>query len=170
RLLLPAELAFRYLVISAAVHLDAQAAVRPQLPLGTKPVWGLQNAQQHRRPDRADRRNLAKPLPSLVPLALRQQLSAHCLAQRSQVVQLLIIKFSSQAHSRFIDFPEPLGPMTWAIHLLAATRDRPAAIDGLDSGHDPAQVPGDGQITAHQLLQSSQTMISVIDRLDLLPI
>ena len=31
---------------------------------------------------------------------------------------------------------------------------------------DPAEILGDGQITAHQLLQCSQTMIPVIDRLE----
>ncbi len=48
-LLLPFELAFHHMMIGAAVHLDAQTAVSPQLSLGAEAVRGLQNAQQHRR-------------------------------------------------------------------------------------------------------------------------
>src|SRR5215468_5459179 len=88
-LLLPFELAFHHMMVGAAVHLDAQTAVSPQLSLGAKPVRGLQNAQQHRRSDRTDRRNLAEPFPSPVLLALPHKLSTHFLAQRPQGIQLL---------------------------------------------------------------------------------
>src|SRR5882672_6898907 len=34
-------------VIGAALCLDAKTAVRPQLPLGSETMWGLQNAKQY---------------------------------------------------------------------------------------------------------------------------
>src|SRR6202166_2895253 len=40
-------------VIGAALCLDAKSAERPELPLAAETVRGLQNAQQHGRPDRA---------------------------------------------------------------------------------------------------------------------
>src|ERR1700687_2621772 len=76
-------------VIGAALCLDTKSAERPQLPLGAKTVWGLQNAQQHRRPDRADRRDLTEPFPGRVLLTLGEQIPPHLLAQRSQGIQVL---------------------------------------------------------------------------------
>src|SRR5262249_24522227 len=69
----------------------------------------LQNAQQHRRPDRTNRGNLAEPFPGLLFLTLGEQISAHFLAQRSQCIELLVIKFSPPAHPEFVDLAEPLG-------------------------------------------------------------
>jgi len=57
--------------------------------------------------------------------------------------------------------------MARCIDLLADTRDGPTPIDGLHPGHDPAEILGDGQITAHQFLQGSQAVVSVIDRAQL---
>jgi len=62
--------AFRHLMIGAAVPLDAETAVSPQLSFVAEALRGLHNAQQHGRPDRADRR-LMEPFPDLVLLALR---------------------------------------------------------------------------------------------------
>src|SRR5580658_8644731 len=66
-------------VIGAALCLDAKSAVGPELPLAAETVRGLQNAQQYRRPDRTNRRNLTEPFPDRMFLALRQQLPAHLL-------------------------------------------------------------------------------------------
>jgi len=68
------------------------------------------DAQQNGCPDRADRGNLAKPIPGLVFFALRQRLPPHFLAQRSQRIQLLVVKLGPPAHSRFADLPEAGGP------------------------------------------------------------
>jgi hypothetical protein len=64
------ELSVDPTVIGAALGLDAKSAETPQLPLGVKPVWGLQYAKQYGCPDRTDRRNLAEPFPGLVFLGL----------------------------------------------------------------------------------------------------
>src|SRR5215469_16709840 len=45
-LLSPLELAVLHLVIGTAASHDCETTIGPQLSLGTKPVWGLQNAQQ----------------------------------------------------------------------------------------------------------------------------
>src|SRR5262249_25646543 len=110
-LLLPFELAFHHMMIGAAVHLDAQPAVSPQLSLGAEPVCGLQNTQQDCRPDRTKRRNLREPLPDHVLLA-------------------------PSAHPRFADFPKPRATMPRAIYLLAAANNSPTAIDGLHPRHN----------------------------------
>src|SRR5215475_1223676 len=65
---------------------DGQAAISPQLPLGAKTMRRLQNAQQHRRPDWTKRGNLAEPFPSLLFLALDEQIPPHSLAQHSQCI------------------------------------------------------------------------------------
>src|SRR6266436_4397200 len=116
---------------------------------------GLQNAQQYGGPDRTDRGNLAEPFPGLVFLALRQQLPPHFLTYRPQRIELLVVKLSPPAHSRFADLPEPLGTMARCINLLAGTRNGPTAIDRLHSRHDPSEIFGDREITAHQFLQAS---------------
>src|SRR5215472_5141257 len=72
RFLFPLQLAVHHLMIGAAVPLDAETAVSPQLSFGAEAVRGLHNAEQHGRPDRTNRRNPAEPFPDLVLLALRQ--------------------------------------------------------------------------------------------------
>ena len=57
-------------VIGTAACLDGKTAVFPQRPLGAEAVRRLQDAQQHGRPDRTDRRHLAEPFPRLVFLTL----------------------------------------------------------------------------------------------------
>src|SRR5215831_9731796 len=90
----------------------------------------LQNAQQYRRPDRANGGNLTKPFPGFVLLTLREQISSYFLAQPSQRIELLVIKFRPPAHPRFGDFLEPFLAMATCINLLASTRDGPTAING----------------------------------------
>jgi hypothetical protein len=55
--------------------------------------------------------------------------------------------------------------VTWYIHFVAGTRNAPAAIQRLEPIHDPRDILGDGQITASQLFQCAQAVLSVIDRL-----
>src|ERR1700730_16917828 len=150
-------------VIGAALCLDAKSAVRPQLPLGAETMRSLQDAQQHGGADRTDRRNLAEPFPGLVFLALREQIPPHLLPHRAQRIELLVVKLRPPAHSRFRDLPEPFGTMPRCIDLLAGTRNGPTAIDRFHPRHDPYEIFGDGEITTHQFLQTSQAVFTVID-------
>src|SRR5713101_3973298 len=154
-LLCPFELSFHHPVIGAAVRLDAQPAVGPQLPLGPEAVRGLQNAQQLSRTNRADRGNLAEAFPSLVLLAFCQQIPPYFLAQQSQRIQLLVVKLGPPAHSRLADLPNPLGPMAGCIDLLAGTGNGPAAVQRLHSRHDSSKIFRNREITTHQFLQRS---------------
>jgi len=87
-----------------AIKSGVDIAADPKLSPGTclrcraftssrETVRGLQNAQQHGGSNRTDRRNLAKPLPGLVFLALNQQLQPHLLAHRPQRIELWVVKF-----------------------------------------------------------------------------
>jgi hypothetical protein len=64
----------------------------------------LQDAQQHRRPDWANRGNLAEAFSGLLFLALNEQIPPNSLAQHSQCIELLVIKFSSPPYSGLVDF------------------------------------------------------------------
>src|SRR6516162_2316706 len=88
-------------------------------------------------------------------LTLGQHILPNLLAQYSQRIQLLVIKFGPPAHPQFADLREPFFAMAWCIHLLAGAWDAPAAIDRLHPGHDPREISSNGQITPHQFLQSS---------------
>src|SRR6266851_6967278 len=157
-------------VIGTAACLDSKTAVFPQRPLGAEAVRRLQDAQQHGCPDRTERRDLAEPFPRLVFLTLGEQIPPHFLAQRSQRIELLVVKLGPPAHSQFADLREPLATMAWCIDLLAGARNTPAAIDGLHPRHDPHEIFRDGQITAHQFLQGSHAVFAVIDRLQLVQV
>ncbi len=78
-----------------------------------------------------------------------------CWRNDPQRIELLVVKLRPAAHPRFGDLRQPLGTMARCIDLLAGTRNGPTAIDGLHPGHDPGEIFGDGQITAHQFLQGS---------------
>src|ERR1700691_1126698 len=116
---------------------------------------GLQNAEQYGCPNRTDRWDLAEPFPSLVSLALGQQLPPHFLTHCPQRIELLVVKFGPPAHSRLRDLPEPVGTMARCINLFAGARNRPTPVDRLHPRHDPSEVFGDGEITALQFLQTS---------------
>jgi hypothetical protein len=60
----------------------------------------LQDAQQYRRTDRAARGDLAESSTGLLLLTLGEQIPSHSLAQHSQRIELLVVKFSSPAHPR----------------------------------------------------------------------
>src|SRR5271168_4708556 len=142
-------------VIGAALGLDAKSAVRPQLSLGAETMRGLQDAKPHGGADRTDRRYLAKLFPSLVFLALRQQLPPHLLPHRAQRIELLVVKLRAPAHSRFRDLPEPLRAMARRIDLFAAARNGPTAIDGLHPRHCPGEIFDDVDHTFHHDLSRS---------------
>src|SRR5579863_539485 len=87
-----AQLPIDVAMISAAVCLDSQTAVSPQLPLGAKAIRRLQDRDQLRRADRANRGNLAQQFRCLVLGALGEQLAPHLLTQRPQLIESLVVE------------------------------------------------------------------------------
>jgi hypothetical protein len=74
------------------------------------------------------------------------------------------------AHTSFTNLSQPFCPIARCVHLLAGTRNRPTPVDRFQATHHACQIPRDRQITARQFLQSSYAMLSVIDRLKLVPV
>src|SRR5262249_28907619 len=81
-----------------------------------------------------------------------------------------IVKFRTTVHPRFAQFRKPSGPMTRPINLLASTRDRPTSVDRFNAGHHSGEISSERQVAASQLLQGSQTMLAVINRLHLVAV
>ena len=99
-----------------------------------------------------------------------EEISACFLMQGTQEIQLLVVVFGASPHPGFADLRKPFRTVPWCIHFFAGTRNAPTAIPGLQPIHDPGEVFADRQITARQLLQRSQAVLSVIHRLDVVHI
>src|ERR1700675_1589630 len=119
------QLPFHVPMIGAAVRLDGQSAVRPQLPLGAEAMRRLENGDQQGRADRSNRRNLAQQFRCLVFGALGEQLAPHLPPQRTQLWEWLLVNLRAAPPTGFADFAEPLGPVARRIHLLAGAGNRP---------------------------------------------
>jgi hypothetical protein len=157
-------------VIGTAVHFDAEADVFPERSLVAEAVRCLDQRDPQRRPDRTDRRDLAEQLRCWVLLTFGEQLAPYLVAQRSQGIELLLVKLGPAKHSHLADLGKPLGTMTWRIDLLAGTGNTPAAIDGLHPGHHSCQIFADGQIAACQFPQCADAGSAVIDRAELIQV
>jgi hypothetical protein len=75
------QLSTHVLVLRTVAGVDRQSAVRPQLPLGTEAMRGLDQRQQSGA-NRTDRRNLPQPFRGPMFPALRQQIPPYGLTQR----------------------------------------------------------------------------------------
>src|SRR5215475_13924499 len=60
--------------------------------------------------------------------------------------------------------------MSRRIHLLAGTRNPPAAVDRFYTSHHSREIPRHRQVAACEFLQSSQAMLAVIDRVGLVQV
>jgi len=108
RILGALELTLDKTVLPAAVGLQSQAAVGPQLPFGAKAMGRLNQSDQQSRPNRSDRRNLAQPLHRAVLATLGQQILPYLLAQNNQRIELPVVELGSAAHdpARLSHWPE----------------------------------------------------------------
>src|SRR2546427_5741644 len=149
------ELALDKTVFPAAVGLQSQTAIGPELPLGAKAMRRLDQSDQQSRPDRTNRWNLTQPLHRGVLAALGQEIKPHPLAQNSQGIELLVVEFGATAHAGFGDFAEPFRSVAWCVHLLAGTGNGPASIKSFQTIHYPREISSDRQIAARQFPQSS---------------
>src|SRR2546427_11054558 len=95
------ELALDKTGFPAAVGLQSQTAVGPELPLGAQEMWRLDQSDQQSRPDRTNRWNLTQPLHRGVLAALGQQLTPHLLAQNSQGIERLAVELGQTSHAGF---------------------------------------------------------------------
>src|SRR5437879_11791934 len=85
------ELALGKTVFPAAVGLQSQTAVGPQLPLGAKAMWRLDQSDQQSRPDRTNRWNLTKPIHRGVRAAIGKQLTPQLIAKNRQAIDLMVV-------------------------------------------------------------------------------
>src|SRR6266481_9122019 len=96
--------------------------------------------------------------------ALRQQIASRSLPQRLQRIQLLVEPLGSQANSRFYNLGQPFRTMAPPIHGWPGTRNSPASVHRFDPTHHPREIFRDRQIATRQLLQSAYSVLSVVDR------
>jgi TolB-like protein len=85
-------------------------------------------------------------------------------------LRITVQKLCPTAYTRLGDLGEPLRTMAQRIDLLAPTGNGTTAVQRLHPRHHPCDIFVDGQITAHQLLQGSYPVLSVIDRLQLVEV
>src|SRR5215475_9066407 len=85
-------------------------------------------------------------------------------------MQLLVVEFGAATYTRFANLRKPFGSVAACIYLFAGTRNAPTAIDGFQASHHAGQITSDSQVAPGQFLQSSQAMLAVIDRSDLVPV
>src|SRR5580700_10038536 len=78
------QLSSHVTVLRAVMRLNRETAVGPQLSLGAETMRGLDQRDEQRGSDRADRRNLAQEFGCALFATLGQQILPHRLAQLSQ--------------------------------------------------------------------------------------
>src|SRR4029077_1280853 len=149
------ELTLDKTVFPAAVGLQSQTAVGPELPLGAKAMGRLNQSDQQSRPNGSDRRNLAQPLHRAVLSALGQEITPHFLTQDIQRVELLVVELGTTAHAGLCDLAEPFRTIAWCVDLLAGTGNGPASVESFQAIHHPREISSDGQVAACQFPQSS---------------
>ena len=125
---------------------------------------GLYQRDQAGCPDRTDAGNLAQQFRCLMFPALGQKLRSQVAPQGLQSIQLLIEQLGSPAHPGLWNLVQPFLPIARAIDLGAGTGNAPATIQRLQPIHDSRQIFADGLITAPQLAQRPQSILSVVDR------
>src|SRR3984885_3628032 len=95
-------------IFAAAASLQTKTTVGPELALGAKTMWRLNQGHQQGRSNRTDRRNLAQQLGGRMFLALKQEVVLHFTMQCSQRIDLLIVELGPAAYARFADLVQPL--------------------------------------------------------------
>jgi hypothetical protein len=98
----------------------------------------------------------------------RQKFASRLLAQVLQHVQLLIELFGSPACPRFGNLLQPLAAMARIVNIPAGTGDRPTAIQGFQSIHDPGKIFDHGQITARQFSEHAHAGFAVVHGLEIM--
>src|ERR1700730_11226517 len=97
----------------------------------------------------------------------RPEIPSHIVSQGLQCVELLVVLLGAAAYAGFRDLAQPFRTVARRVNLLPCTRNSPTPIQCLESIHDAPKIFGDRQITAAQLLQGSNSILSVIDRFEI---
>src|ERR1700733_3255832 len=92
----------------SGIEILQRTTVGPELALGAKTMWRLNQGHQQGRSNRTDRRNLAQQLGGRMLLAFEQEVVLHFTMQCSQRVDLLVVKLGPAAYARFADLVQPL--------------------------------------------------------------
>src|SRR5712692_11296925 len=142
------QLAFDIAVFPAVAGFQPQSAVGPELALGAKPMWGLDQRHRQSGANRPQRGNLPQFGGDRMLATLRQQFSPGLLAQVLQHVQLLIKLLGSAASAGLWNFSQPLAAVAGVVDVPAGTGNRPATIESFQAIHDPRKIFNDGQITS----------------------
>jgi hypothetical protein len=95
---------------------------------------------------------------------LRQEISSYLLAQSLQGIELLVEELGPTAHADFRYFVEPFRTMVRCVDGCTFTGNAPAPVERLEPIHDAREIFADRQITARQLLQRSEAVLSMVDR------
>ena len=72
--------------------------------------------------------------------------------------------FRSAPHASLWELAQPRFTVVSCIYLLSAAWDAPAAIQRLRAVHHPRHILGDDEVTARQLSQRAQAVLTVVDR------
>ena len=152
------------------MRFQCQAAVGPQVSLGAALVRRLHHRDHDGGLDRADPWNQAQQFPRLVFLGFHQQISAGFLVQGAQNIQLLVVRSARRRTPASLIFASHSARCRGAYTSLPAHGMPQLRYKAFQPIHDPGEIFADGQITPRKLLQRSQAVLSVIDRLDVVHI
>src|SRR5271167_4133808 len=163
-LLAPLQLSFHGAVLRTIVGLQPKTAVGPQLSLGSETKRSLDQRGHESSSNRTDRRNLPQQLCRAMFPALLHQISSYRSMQSAQGIEFLVEELGPTAHPNFLNLVQPFRTVTRGVNRRAGTSNGPAAIERLDSIHNPGEIFADRQITAPQFLQGSYAIFSMVDR------
>ena len=107
------------LLFAARAADHRQSAVRPQLPLGAKPVWGDDDGQKTRDPNRAQDRNGSKDPPRWPPPRFGHHDHLGLTPQRGDDVQLRQQVTGSNAGSGRAELLDPVRSLIGTEHGTA---------------------------------------------------
>src|ERR1039458_3246911 len=115
------------------MRLQTKSTVGPQQPLRAEAMWSLDERNQQRGAQSTDAGDLLQAAASRIFSTLRQELTTCLLPQRSEQIKLLMERVRPASETVFRQLLQPCGAITSTVDTSTTTRDRLAAIQGLDA-------------------------------------
>jgi hypothetical protein len=143
---------------------NSQAAVAPELPLGSKPVWRIGRGDNLRRSDRTQLRNASQQSDGAVSAALGQHAGFGLLAQFPNVIQLFIEPCRALPHTRFTNLSQPLLALCGLVNTRPLRPNATASVNGFNPKHRSVRVSGEGLIGPYHFFQRPRLFVPVPDR------